>query len=44
MIKQRFSAASETYDRHARAQLSLARSVCDVLSEKMTEHSRKTFS
>ena len=33
MIEKRFSAAAETYDRHARPQLSLARSVCDVLPE-----------
>ena len=33
MIEKRFSAAVETYDRHARPQLSLARSVCDVLPE-----------
>lgn len=33
MIEKRFSAAAETYDRHARPQLSLAHSVCDVLPE-----------
>lgn len=33
MIEKRFSAAVETYDRDARPQLSLARSVCDVLPE-----------
>jgi malonyl-CoA O-methyltransferase len=33
MIEKRFSAAAETYDRHARPQRSLARSVCDVLPE-----------
>lgn len=79
MIEKRFSAAAQTYDRHARPQRSLAHSVCDVLpeiypeeilelgcgtgqltrmlfdrfpdvpidavdlSDKMIEHSRKTF-
>ncbi len=33
MIEKRFSAAAETYDRHASPQRSLARSVCDVLPE-----------
>ncbi len=33
MIEKRFSAAAGTYDRHARPQLSLARSVCDFLPE-----------
>jgi len=33
MIKQRFSAAAETYDRHARPQLALAKSVVSMLPE-----------
>ena len=37
MIEKRFSAAAETYDRHARPQLSLAHSVCDVLPELYPE-------
>ncbi len=31
MIDRRFSAAAGTYDRHARPQLALARSVCEIL-------------
>lgn len=37
MIEKRFSAAAETYERHARPQLSLARSVCDILPEVYPE-------
>ena len=33
MIRQRFSAAAETYDRHARPQLALAQSVVSMLPE-----------
>jgi len=37
MIKNRFSAAAETYDRHARPQISLAKSVVSVLPEMNPE-------
>ena len=37
MIGQRFSAAAETYDRHARPQLALAQSVVSVLPEMYPE-------
>jgi len=37
MIEKRFSAAAETYDRHARPQRSLARAVCDALPEVYPE-------
>ncbi len=38
MIEKRFSAAAETYDRHARPQLALAQSVVSVLPEMYPEH------
>ena len=37
MIGQRFSAAAETYDRHARPQLALAQSVVSMLAEMYPE-------
>ena len=37
MIGQRFSAAAETYDRHARPQLALAQSVVSMLPELYPE-------
>jgi malonyl-CoA O-methyltransferase len=37
MIKHRFSAAAETYDRHARPQLALAQSVVSMLPEMYPE-------
>jgi len=38
MIGQRFSAAAETYDRHARPQLALAQSVVSMLPETAPSH------
>jgi len=36
MISKRFSAAAETYDRHARPQLTLAQAVISILPEMLS--------